>query len=49
LRRRAVGFDIVKMFAKPLDDGVLLPLIELALHFIEREMDDIVVMDFFAR
>jgi hypothetical protein len=48
LRRCAVGFDIVEMFAKPLDHGFFLPFIELALHFIEREMNDIVVMDFFS-
>jgi hypothetical protein len=49
LRRCAVGFDIVEMVAKPLDYSVFLAFIDLSLYFVEREVNDIVVMDFFAR
>ena len=46
---RPVSFDVVKMVAKPLDYSVFLPFINLALDLIEREVNDVVMMDFFAR
>ena len=43
-----MGFDVVKMFTKPLHHRIALPFIHFSFHFIEREVNDIVVMDFFA-
>ena len=44
-----MGFDVVEMVAKPLDYSVFLAFIDFSFHFVEREVNDIVVMDFFAR
>ena len=41
--------DVVEMFAKPLEHGIDLAFIQLSFHLVEREVNDIVVMDFFAR
>ena len=39
----------MQMVAKPLDYSVFLAFIDLSLYFVERKVNDIVVMDFFAR
>ena len=37
------------MFTKPLEDCLDLPFIQLSFHFVKRKVDDVVVMNFFAR
>jgi len=36
------------MVAQPLKNSIALPLCDFSLHFLERKMDDVVMMDLFA-
>ena len=46
MRIQTAGFDFVEMLAEPFQHVGALPFVDFPFHFVEREMHDIVMMQF---